>query len=297
MLAGRLADGLRRRVRYAWRRLRRGRRPSPVEAALRRLLLGGPQEDAALPTGLTELRPLAPAATPVFRLGPSPQFIGPCLETLLSLGCREPARRWAVWLAAQQRPDGSLPAPNEAGTSLSNTGAALQGWLAVLDDVPELEQPARRAAVWLRSRVEQLMGSSSPTPSSLSSHCSMRAAAGLKATFSPLPRSCWTTSAGQTMLATRPAIRRNDSSIGRRHSGGGETCRRPATFSKALFAVRRPPARPWHGWPFSGTRWGSAGRPTWLCNGWSGGRTPAAGFLAMRVAGFFPVTGRRIPWP
>ena len=121
----------------------------------------------ALPTGLTELRPLAPAATPVFRLGPSPQFIGPCLETLLSLGCREPARRWAVWLAAQQRPDGSLPAPNEAGTSLSNTGAALQGWLAVLDDVPELEQPARRAAVWLRSRVEQLMGSSPPLPVSL----------------------------------------------------------------------------------------------------------------------------------
>jgi malonyl-CoA O-methyltransferase len=141
-----LADGLHRRVRYAWRRLRRGRRRPPVEAALRWLLDWGSREDVA---------------PPIDRPRPSPQFIGLCLETLLSLGCREPARRWAVRLVALQRPDGSLPGPDPAGASLADTAAALRGWLAALDDLPELEQPARRAAASLRSSLEHA-GSGSP---------------------------------------------------------------------------------------------------------------------------------------
>jgi malonyl-CoA O-methyltransferase len=151
-LAGRLADGLRRRARCAWRRLRRGRRSAPVEAAIGWLLVWGSQEAVA---------------PPIDRPRPSPQFIGLCLETLLSLGCREPARRWAVRLVALQQPDGSLPGPDEAESSLSGTAAALQGWLAALDDLPELEQPARQAAVWLRSRVEHAIGSSPSLPAPL----------------------------------------------------------------------------------------------------------------------------------
>jgi malonyl-CoA O-methyltransferase len=145
-LTGRLADGLRRRVRYAWWRLRRGRRRPPVEAALEWLLVWGPQDDAGLP---------------INRPGPSPQLVGLCLETLLWLGCREPARRWAARLVALQRPDGSLPGPDQAGASLSDTASTLRGWLATLDDVPELEQPARRAAAWLRSHAEHVISHTS----------------------------------------------------------------------------------------------------------------------------------------
>jgi malonyl-CoA O-methyltransferase len=129
-------------------------------------LLGwGPQDEASLP---------------IDRQGPSPQVVGLCLETLLSLGCREPARRWAAWLVALQQPDGSLPGPDDAVTSLSDTASALRGWLAALDDFPELEPPARRAATWLRSRAENIVSHPSsfiphpspfiPHPSSLIPH-------------------------------------------------------------------------------------------------------------------------------
>jgi SAM-dependent methyltransferase len=141
-LTGRLADGLRRRLRYAWSRLRCRRRGTPVEAALRRLLVYGPQNDRS---PLTD------------RQGPSPQFVGLSLETLVSLGCREPARRWADWLLTLQRPDGSLAGPDQAGTFLSDTASALRGWLAALDDLPELEKPARRTADWLRSQADHFL--------------------------------------------------------------------------------------------------------------------------------------------
>ena len=171
-LAGRLADGLRRRARYAWWRLRYGRRPPPVEAALRRLLALGPQGDAAPPQGLAEPRPLAPAATPADGQGPSPQFVGLSLETLHWLGCREAARQWAAWLVALQCPDGSLPGPDQVEASFPDTASALRGWLAALDDLPELEQPAAQAAAWIGSRLEQAAGSSSfvSHPSSLIPH-------------------------------------------------------------------------------------------------------------------------------
>ena len=169
-LIGRLADGLRRRARYACWRLRRGRRRPPVEAALGRLLALGPQGDATLLAGLTELYPLAPAATPAGPRGPSPQFVGLSLETLFSLGCGGPARRWAAWLVTLQQPDGSLPGSDEAGASLSDTASALRGWLAALDDLPDLEQPSRQAAAWLRSRMEHVAGSGPSIPVALIPH-------------------------------------------------------------------------------------------------------------------------------
>jgi SAM-dependent methyltransferase len=151
-LTGRLADGLKRRARYAWSRLRRGPRRPPVEAALAWLLAWGPQDDRALPAD---------------RQRPSPQCVGLCLETLLSLGCREPARRWAAWLVALQRPDGSLPGgPHRAEGSVYDTAAALRGWLAAVDDLPEMEKPARLAAGWLRCQAERFWDNF-PTPQDL----------------------------------------------------------------------------------------------------------------------------------
>jgi malonyl-CoA O-methyltransferase len=150
-LTGRLADGLRRRLRYAWSRVRYGHREPPVEAALGWLLAHGPQND----------RP------PNEGLGPSPRWVGLGLETLHCLGCREPARRWAAWLVTLQQADGSLPGPNRPEGSLSDTASALRGWLALLDDLPELETPARRAAEWLLAQRGQCLDSFPPSSQDL----------------------------------------------------------------------------------------------------------------------------------
>ena len=138
-LTPRLAGALRRRLRYAWSRLARGKRRPPVEAALEWLL--AQEIDGALPARAGDSSPCA-AVT------------GACVETALALGCRDSARRWAHWLVGVQRDDGSMPEHGTGEPSFRTTACALRGFLAIVDDVPEVEAPARRACHCLSSQID-----------------------------------------------------------------------------------------------------------------------------------------------
>jgi len=83
-LARRVASALRRRARYAWSRAMRRPSQSPVEAAMQWLLRSGAAEGVPECSGGAPSRALTAA----------------CLETVLAYGLREPAERWARWLAS-----------------------------------------------------------------------------------------------------------------------------------------------------------------------------------------------------
>ncbi|MFH1266246.1 MAG: methyltransferase domain-containing protein, partial [Planctomycetota bacterium] len=83
-----------------------------------------------------------------------PAVTGASIETALAFGCRDEARRWARWLASIQRPDGSIPDATRAASSFENTAQAGRGFLAILDDLPEVEEAARRACHYLRSWID-----------------------------------------------------------------------------------------------------------------------------------------------
>jgi len=138
-LAPRLAGALRRRLRYAWSRLTRGNRRPPVEVALDWLL--GQEIDGGLRARAGDSSPCA-AVT------------GACIETALALGCRDSARRWAHGLAGIQRDDGSIPKHGTGEPSFRTTACALRGFLAIVDDLPEVEAPARRACDYLCSQID-----------------------------------------------------------------------------------------------------------------------------------------------
>jgi len=157
-LAPCLAGALRRRLRYAWSRLARGRRRPAVEAALD-WLLG--QEIAG---GLRD---------PWLSHCQSPPLVGACIETALSYGCWAEAARWGRWLVSVQRADGALPraVPLDEGfadqrarpdwmtrlfehyraPTFESTGWAVRSFLALADDLPELEGPATRACRYLQT--------------------------------------------------------------------------------------------------------------------------------------------------
>ena len=157
-LTPRLAGALRRRFRSAWSRLARGKRRPPVEAALDWLLA---QE---IDGGLTD---------PRYAWSVSSALTGACIETGSSYGCREEATRWARRLVSVQRADGGLPRAAPLEEDLANRGArphwmtrlfehyraptfestgwALRGFLALADDLPEVEGPARRACGYLQT--------------------------------------------------------------------------------------------------------------------------------------------------
>jgi len=157
-LTPRLAGALRRRLRCAWSRLTRGDRRPPVEAALDWLL--GLEIDGCL------VEPVAPENA----------FTGTtaaCIETASSYGCRAEAARWARWLVSIQHADGWLPAlvsrvhgktaqaavrespgsgvlPGRQVPCGLSTALAMKAFLTLAADLPELEEPARRACRHLR---------------------------------------------------------------------------------------------------------------------------------------------------
>ncbi len=146
----RLAGSLRRRMSYAWSRWRAGHGRPPVEAAIEWLAEHGGANGipAAVPTcnGRTD-------ATGC------PGITGGAIETALTFGARDLARRWAGWLVSIQRPDGSLPVSSVQyasllAPSLPNTALAARGLLALEPELPDVCQAALSACRYLRSRIE-----------------------------------------------------------------------------------------------------------------------------------------------
>jgi malonyl-CoA O-methyltransferase len=78
-----------------------------------------------------------------------PEVTGYCIPTLFKVGEHELARDAARWLATIQRPDGSVRGPNDTVSYAFDTGMVVRGWVAALQDMPELEGPIRRACDWL----------------------------------------------------------------------------------------------------------------------------------------------------
>ena len=78
-----------------------------------------------------------------------PEVTGYFIPTFLALGERELARQFAEWLVTVQRPDGAFAGPDGGATFAFDTGQVIRGWVAILPQLPSLEEPLRRACDWL----------------------------------------------------------------------------------------------------------------------------------------------------
>ncbi len=80
------------------------------------------------------------------------EVTGYLIPTLYAIGEKELARDLAKWEASVQRPDGSFAATD--GTPYTfDTAQVIRGLLAVLDDMPELENRLRRACDFVASQI------------------------------------------------------------------------------------------------------------------------------------------------
>jgi hypothetical protein len=77
-----------------------------------------------------------------------PEVTGYFIPTLLSIGERDLAFQYAQWLMSVQKDDGSFGIGN--GYSFAfDTGQVARGWVSVVEHMPVLEMPLRRACDWL----------------------------------------------------------------------------------------------------------------------------------------------------
>ncbi len=85
-----------------------------------------------------------------------PEVTGYFIPTLLSIGERELAYQYARWLLSVQRQDGSYGLNGHS--YVFDTGQVVRGWAALLEQMPELEQPLRRACDWLLETADARTG-------------------------------------------------------------------------------------------------------------------------------------------
>lgn len=78
-----------------------------------------------------------------------PEVTGYYIPTLLSVGQVELARQYATWLTTIQNSDGSFSGPNGSGRYAFDTGQIIRGWVSIVDQMPELTAPIRRACDWM----------------------------------------------------------------------------------------------------------------------------------------------------
>jgi malonyl-CoA O-methyltransferase len=87
-----------------------------------------------------------------------PEVTGYLIPTLLSVGERDLACRYAEWLACMQGEDGSFAGATGRGGYAFDTGQVVRGWVRLLDRMPDLERPLRRACDWLLSTSDPATG-------------------------------------------------------------------------------------------------------------------------------------------
>ena len=81
------------------------------------------------------------------------EVTGYTIPSLYQWGEKEFARDLTIWLMHQQNEDGSFSAPD--GTPYTfDTGQVIRGFVAALDDLPEVEKPLQRACGWLLTQVQ-----------------------------------------------------------------------------------------------------------------------------------------------
>ena len=80
------------------------------------------------------------------------EVTGYLIPTLINAGERELATELALWEASVQRRDGSLAAPDDVPYTF-DTAQVIRGFLAVVDDIPALEQNLRRACDFVADQI------------------------------------------------------------------------------------------------------------------------------------------------
>ena len=78
-----------------------------------------------------------------------PEVTGYFIPTLYKIGEKDLAKQFACWLTTVQLSDGSIPGPSDRRSYAFDTGQVVRGWVAAFPDMPELEEPLRRACDWL----------------------------------------------------------------------------------------------------------------------------------------------------
>ncbi len=85
-----------------------------------------------------------------------PEVTGYFIPTLLSIGEHDLAYQYARWLLTVQRQDGSYGLNGHSYAF--DTGQVVRGWVALLEQMPELEQPLCRACDWLIETADSQTG-------------------------------------------------------------------------------------------------------------------------------------------
>lgn len=80
------------------------------------------------------------------------EVTGYLIPTLYHLGERELAKDLARWEASVQRPDGSFVATDNVPYTF-DTAQVMRGFLAVVDEMPEIERHLRRACDFVQSQI------------------------------------------------------------------------------------------------------------------------------------------------
>jgi malonyl-CoA O-methyltransferase len=82
----------------------------------------------------------------------SQEVTGYFIPTLYQLGERDLAKDLAKWEASVQRPDGAFAAPDNVPYTF-DTAQVIRGFLAVIHDLPEVEENLRRACNFVCSQI------------------------------------------------------------------------------------------------------------------------------------------------
>jgi malonyl-CoA O-methyltransferase len=85
----------------------------------------------------------------------TPEVTGYLIPTLYNVGEKELACDLARWEASVQRADGGFCAPGTNVPYTFDTAQVVRGFLAVLDDVPQLEDNVKRACEYVVSHIAQ----------------------------------------------------------------------------------------------------------------------------------------------
>jgi malonyl-CoA O-methyltransferase len=138
-LIARSASALKRRAAYAWRRLTAAERGPAVPAAMNWLAAQAGQG------GLATM-PADPLSCP--------GLSGAVVATLAAYGQLELARACAARLLSLQLDAGAFPDAGLRNASLFNTSQAIQGLLALGDELPEAQAAIERACDYLASCID-----------------------------------------------------------------------------------------------------------------------------------------------
>ncbi|MEQ8189708.1 MAG: methyltransferase domain-containing protein [Candidatus Eremiobacterota bacterium] len=86
------------------------------------------------------------------------EVTGYFIPTLLLIGEKELARQYGGWLTTIQRKNGSFGLGNDELSYAFDTGQVVRGWISLIEQLPFLEEPLRRACNWLINTADYKTG-------------------------------------------------------------------------------------------------------------------------------------------